>query len=200
MMKKTIFAVIIVMFLAIGCSSMTEEISENEMTVAMEEEMAEKEMEIIQEAVEDVDMPAEWKDIELKDVSTGEIFKINDFPGKTILIESFAVWCPTCRKQQDEMKKLHDLVGDDVVSISLDTDPNEDESKVLSHVNRYGYDWRYAVAPVELTKALIDKFGINIVNAPGAPVVMICSDGMSRLLPRGVKDADELNEEIKEGC
>jgi len=122
-------------------------------------------------------------------------FKISDFD-KPILLESFAVWCPTCKRQQDEVKALHEEVGDDVVSISIDTDPNEDANKVTGHVNKYGYDWRFAVAPIEMTQSLIDEFGLSVVNAPGAPVIIICQDGSSKLLPRGVKSASELKTEI----
>jgi hypothetical protein len=37
-----------------------------------------------------------WMDVELTDVATGQKFKISDFKGKTVMLESFAVWCPTC--------------------------------------------------------------------------------------------------------
>jgi len=41
-----------------------------------------------------------WMEIELVDVATGETFKISDFKGNPILLESFAVWCPTCLAQR----------------------------------------------------------------------------------------------------
>ncbi len=47
------------------------------------------------------------------------------------MLETFAVWCPTCKKQQLEIKKLHEDVGDAVVSISLNVDPNEDAKTVM---------------------------------------------------------------------
>ena len=48
--------------------------------------------------------PTGWKETKLKDIKTGKEFKISDFAGKSILLESFAVWCPTCTKQQNEIK------------------------------------------------------------------------------------------------
>ena len=33
-----------------------------------------------------------WVDIELTDVETGETFRVSDFAGETVLVESFAVW------------------------------------------------------------------------------------------------------------
>ena len=141
-----------------------------------------------------------WMDIVLTDVVTGETFSIGDFKGKPILLESFAVWCPTCRRQQQEVKELKSREVDAIIHISLDTDPNEDEAKVKEHSETYGFDWYFAVAPIELTNDLIDEFGLAVVNAPGAPVMLICEDQSSRLLRSGVKSADDLLEEIQKGC
>lgn len=141
-----------------------------------------------------------WMDIELTDVTTGETFKISDFKDKTILLESFAVWCPTCLAQQKEMQKFQASHGDDVIHISLDTDPNEDAEKVREHIQRNGLDWYFAISPIELTEALIDEFGLKFVNAPRAPVVLICKDGSARFLRSGVKPAEELAAEVAQGC
>ncbi len=138
-----------------------------------------------------------WMDIELTDVATGQTFKINDFKGKPVLLESFAVWCLTCLRQQREIKKVREIEGDAIVHISLDTDPNEDADKIREHVERNGLDWYFAVAPIELTNALIDEFGLAVVNAPGAPVILIYEDQSAKLLRSGVKSAEELISEIQ---
>ncbi|MFC2095345.1 TlpA family protein disulfide reductase [Candidatus Bipolaricaulota bacterium] len=140
----------------------------------------------------------DWASTELYDVVTGELFRISDFAGKPILIESFAVWCSTCLRQQKEMARLIELAGDAIVHVSLDTDPNEDIDKVLSHTQRHEFEWLFSVAPIEMTQALIDEFGLTVVNAPRAPVILIDADGNARLLPNGVKTAEELLEEIGE--
>jgi len=138
---------------------------------------------------------ASWIDFELKDVATGETFKITDFNDKPILLESFAVWCPTCTKQQKTTKAFHEEVGDSVVSISIDTDPNEDENRVKEHIERNGFNWYYAIAPAEMTKSLIDQFGIGIVNAPAVPMILICGDNVKKL-DSGIKSVSELKEEV----
>ena len=141
-----------------------------------------------------------WMDIELTDVATGQTFKISDFKGKPVLLESFAVWCPTCLRQQREIKKVREIAGDAIIHISLDTDPNEDEAKIREHLERNELDWYFAVAPIELTNALIDEFSLAVVNAPGSPVILICEDQSARLLRSGVKSADDLLAEVEEGC
>ena len=139
-------------------------------------------------------------DIELTDVATGQKFKINDFKGKPVLMESFAVWCPTCLRQQKEIQKLKESEGDTIIHISLDTDPNEDEAKIKEHTERNGLDWYFAVSPIELTNALIDEFGLDVVSAPRAPVILICKDQSARFLKSGVKSADDLLSEVEKGC
>ncbi len=141
-----------------------------------------------------------WMDVELTDVATGQTFRISDFKGKPVMLESFAVWCPTCLAQQKEIKKVRQSDGDAIIHISLDTDPNEDADKVREHMERNGLDWYFAVAPIELTNALIDEFGLIIVSAPRAPVVLICEDQSTRFLRSGLKPADELVSELAKGC
>ncbi|WP_052721344.1 hypothetical protein [Methanococcoides methylutens] len=141
----------------------------------------------------------DWRDVELTDVRTGEVFKISDLE-KPVLVESFAVWCPTCLQQQKQMQELIELEGESITHVSLDTDPNEDIDQVLDHAERNGFEWYFAVAPTEMTEDLIDEFGVEVVNAPIAPVILICEDGEARLLGRGLKSAEELNTEVMEGC
>ena len=141
-----------------------------------------------------------WMNVPLKDINSGKTFTISDFAGKPVLLETFAVWCPTCTKQQKEFKKLHEEMGDDIVSISLNVDSNEDESRIREHIARNGFDWYYAVSPPELTRLLIQQFGTAIVTAPAAPVILICEDHSARLLRRGFKSSGRLKEELARGC
>lgn len=139
-----------------------------------------------------------WLSAELTDVRTGETFRISDFEGQTVLLESFAVWCPTCLAQQKEMERLAEL-DDSIIHISLDTDPNEDVTNVQSHIDRNGFDWLFAVAPIEVTQDLRNEFGLTVVSAPSAPVILIDENQDARLLRNGVKSAEELLETINGG-
>lgn len=149
------------------------------------------------------DTLVDWRDTELTDIATGETFRISDFEGSTVMLESFAVWCPTCLKQQKEVQTFRLTEGnttDNVVHISLDTDPNEDEEQVREYFENNGFDWYFAIAPPEMTQSMIDEFGSQVVVAPSAPVVLICEDQSARLMPRGVKSPEDLQEELDQGC
>ena len=73
-------------------------------------------------------------------------------------------------------------------------------AKVSEHIDRNGFTWRYAISPADVTETLVDDFGINIVNPPSAPMILICEDFNTKFLERGVKDVDRLKEIISEGC
>ena len=138
-----------------------------------------------------------WLGVELTDIRTGDTFTLAEFADKPILLETFAVWCPTCTSQQRQLAALHEEVGDAVISVTLNTDPNEDRDKVAAHIARHGFDWRYAVAPVELILALKEEFGVGFLNAPSAPMVLICPDqNVREMLKRGVKRANFLQEQV----
>lgn len=138
-----------------------------------------------------------WLAIDLTDVRSGAAFTLADFADKPVLLEAFAVWCGTCTNQQRQIAALHEEVGDAVVSVAVNTDPNETETQIVRHLDRYGFDWRYAVSPVELSRALRDDFGVSVLHPPSAPVILICPGQTERrLLRRGVKGPDDLQEQI----
>jgi len=138
----------------------------------------------------------EWQEVELEDVEGEESFTVAGLE-KPLLVETFAVWCPTCTNQQNEIKELKKISN--VTSVSLDVDSNEDEQQIRRHREENGFGWRYAISPPELTRLLIQEYGNSIANPPSAPVILVCEDG-SRRLPNGVKTASTLQQEIKEGC
>ena len=157
---------------------------------------------------EAMDTPAEgammeapaWFGASFKDLRSGETFTINDFQGKVILVETMAVWCSTCYKQQQEIKALHELLGmrDDFVSVSLDIDPNEDETVLARYTQQNNeFDWRYAIAGSDVTREIGKMYGDQFLNPPSAPVLVIDRHGVAHPLPFGVKSAEDLNKVIQ---
>lgn len=136
----------------------------------------------------------EWFNIPMTDVQTGKTFTINDLAGKIVLIETMATWCPTCRHQEDEVKKLHTLLGDsaDLVSVSLDVDLHEDAALLKKYAQSFGYDWHFAVAPLEVQRALGNLYNAEYLNPPLAPMLLIDRAGKVYGLPYGLKSAQSL--------
>lgn len=57
-----------------------------------------------------------WRTATLRDVVSGEDFRIADLQGKVVAIEAMAIWCSTCRIQQLEAQAaLAEVDSPDVV-------------------------------------------------------------------------------------
>ena len=135
-----------------------------------------------------------WFDIEMTDVQSDEAFSMTDFSGKVILIETMAMWCPNCIIQANEVRNLHKALDnpDDFVSISLDVDVNEDAASLKDYSEGYGFEWRFAVAPLEVARALGNLYSAQYLNPPLAPMLLIDRKGEVHELPYGIKKVDDL--------
>lgn len=139
-----------------------------------------------------------WQTYEFTDVTTNETFSIDDYD-KPVLIESFAVWCPPCTKQQYEVKALHEQT-DNITSVAINTDPNEDAAKVRAHARSNNFTWPYAVTPRRVTQSFVDDFGVDFLQAPKVPMLVHCPSGNTTRLPDGVKTASRLTSLVKQNC
>jgi len=136
----------------------------------------------------------EWFDIELTNVQTGETFTMNDYAGKVVLIETMAIWCPNCLFQANEVRKMHKLLDnpDDVISVSLDVDVNEDGASLKDYSTEYGFEWHFAVAPLEVARALGNLYSAQYLNPPLSPMLIIDRNGEVHQLEYGQKNAEKL--------
>jgi cytochrome oxidase Cu insertion factor (SCO1/SenC/PrrC family) len=147
---------------------------------------------------ETADTPA-WFNIELTDVQTGETFTMNDYAGKIVLIETMAMWCPNCIVQANEVRKLHELLEnpDDIISVSLDVDVNEDAPMLKEYSESYGFDWHFAIAPIEIARALGNLYTAQYLNPPLSPMLIIDRNGEVHHLEYGKKSAEKLLESVQ---
>ena len=180
----------------------------DEMESNMPGEMEEKDTSMEKDKPKDESMSGEkedmmtlpdWYTTPLTDVQTGETFTIADLKGKVILVETMAMWCSNCMRQQREVKTLHENLGerDDFVSIGLDIDINEDADSLKDYVARNGFDWKYAVATPELAREIASLYGDQFLNPPSTPILIIDRKGTAHTLPFGVKSARQLEEALQ---
>ena len=144
-------------------------------------------------------MAPEWFGAELTNARTGESFMVADFEGKVVLVETLAMWCSNCRKQQGEVQRLHDLLEerDDFVSLGIDIDPNENAEALQAYIDNHGFDWLYTVAPTEVSREIGQLYGDQYLNPPSTPMLIIDREGKVHLLPFGIKSAESLLESLQ---
>jgi thiol-disulfide isomerase/thioredoxin len=134
-----------------------------------------------------------WATIELTDVSTGEVFTLADHAGKVVIIETMAIWCPTCLLQQRSVDEaLAQLDSSRVEYVVLDVDLNEDAAALASYRAETGFVGSYVIAGIPVARALADEFGANILNPPLTPIVIVGTDGTATLTDYGRKSAEQL--------
>ena len=141
----------------------------------------------------------DWFDIKLTDAQTGKTFTMNDYAGKVVLVETMAVWCPTCILQASYIYKLRDQLGrpNDLISVSLDVDSNEDAGVLKEYIAQYGFDWSFVVAPLLVERALGNLYSAEYLNPPLAPMLIIDRQGSVHTLPYGLKDNEMLRKAVE---
>jgi hypothetical protein len=177
--------------------------SEGEMMEADDEAMDAGDGDMVEG--EDESMEAEsmnvpdWFKAELADARSGGAFKVSDFQGKVVLVETLAMWCSNCLKQQKQVLALHDLLGerDDFVSLGIDIDPNENATALKTYIEGNGFDWLYTVAPREVAREIGQLYGDQFLNPPSTPMLIIDRHGEVHILPFGIKSAESLLEALQ---
>lgn len=221
MFKKTLIFVLVFTFLLAACGTtesapdtmmekseepMAEESHDSDMmddkegdTMEMEEEKTTPESMMESETdASMMDTPA-WFSETFTDARTGHAFSINDHKGKVILVETLAMWCSNCKKQQGQVVELHNLLGerDDFVSFGLDIDTNENAADLANYVQNNGFDWLYAVATPEVAREIGNLHGAQFLNPPSTPMLIIDRHGKAHPLPFGIKSAQDLYDALQ---
>ena len=127
---------------------------------------------------------------ELEDYE-GNIVTPLDFPGKILVINSWAVWCPFCVDELPAFGKLQEEFSDDIVVIAIDRD--EPFEKVKAYTDEG-----------ELTDAMIflldpnDSFYQSIGGFSMPETIFVDAEGNIRIHKRGPMRLEEMREKVKE--
>jgi len=140
-----------------------------------------------------------WFGASLTDVNSGKIISINGFKGKVVLVETMAQSCLICIKQEIQVKSLHENLGmpANLVTLTLDIDPNENMETLKSYAASHGFDWIFAVAPAAVAREIGKLYGDQFLNPTSTPILIIDKEGKAHLLPFGIKNADDLMKAVQ---
>jgi cytochrome oxidase Cu insertion factor (SCO1/SenC/PrrC family) len=140
-----------------------------------------------------------WVDIELTDAETGELFTLASLKGNVVAIEPFAVWCTNCHVQQDNVRAAYDdLEASGVKFVSLGVEPNESLDRISEYRARRDYAWTFAQSPIELSRAMADIFGPQILAVPSTPLIILDEDGSVVFQDFGFHGPDALRDIFSE--
>ena len=85
-------------------------------------------------------------DFKLKNL-VGEIVALNNFQGKTVLLNFWATWCLPCKEELPSMQRLYKKLGPsgvDVVAVSIDRD---NPAKVKRYIDQYNLTFPVLLDP-----------------------------------------------------
>ena len=85
-------------------------------------------------------------------------------------------------------------MGEKIVFVGVDIDPNEDMDKLKEFTTANKFNWFYSVAPAELSSEIAALYGNQFLNPPSAPMLIIDSESEVHPLPFGIKSAAQLKE------
>lgn len=140
---------------------------------------------------------APWQTIEITDVD-GVTFTLADFVGKSVFVENFATWCPTCRRQLGSTQGAAATVGSSSVVLALSVETDLSSQDVADYAEQNGFtDVRFAVMSEELLAAFVDAFGSSAVNPPSTPHVVIAADGAAGDMATGSISEDDIVAELR---
>lgn len=140
-----------------------------------------------------VELSQAWATAPLVNVATGQTFRIADYAGRVIVIETMAIWCSNCKAQQIDVETaLGRLPADSVVYVVLDVDPNESGQSLAAYREQNGFTGDYAIAGSDVARSLAAEFGDQVLNPPSTPVIVVGRAGKVTLTGFGRKSPDEI--------
>ena len=127
------------------------------------------------------------------------LFRLIDFSGKVVLVEPMAQWCMNCIFQQLNARKMSEQLGNpkDLILISLDIDSNEDGASLKKYTQDLDLEWRFAVASLDVERALGNLYSAEDLNPPLEPMLLIDRQGNAHQLQFELKPADELEKIVE---
>ncbi len=136
-----------------------------------------------------------WATIPLTDVRTGETFTLAGAGDRVVFVEPMAVWCTSCRQQQETAREaVAGLDPSRVTWVAIDVDPNETPEMLARFADENAFPFTYAIAGVDLSRALADAFGAQVLSPPSSPVIVIGTDGTVTLTEFGHKSQERIAE------
>lgn len=122
---------------------------------------------------------------------SGETLGPGDFRGKTVVLDFWATWCTPCFRQMPKLAEAVELVGDDVVVLSVNVD--EEAADRAHKIDRF-----IESANVEFDTLVDNGTAQQLYGVRTLPsLVVVGPDGVVRWTGTGVHDTAEIVEAIE---
>jgi len=121
----------------------------------------------------------------------GNIVSLADYPGKSLVINSWAVWCPFCVKELGEFAEIQKELGDSIVFIAIGRAEPLSVAKPFTDDLGVTDDLVFLLDPS-------DSFYKSIGGFSMPETIFVDKDGNTRFHKRGPMDADEIRSRVSD--
>ncbi len=129
----------------------------------------------------------------LTNAATGESFTLADFSGKTVLVKPMATWCGKCKTNLQGVQAATSGLGEgDIAIVALSVEDSLPDADLANYASEEGFDFTFAVATPEMTRALDAQFGQTALNPSIGSRFIIGPDGDISELTTGKVDPTAL--------
>ena len=121
----------------------------------------------------------------------GKTVKLSDFKGKPMVINSWAAWCPFCRKELVDFAVAQKEFGDTVAIIAIDRAETRDIAKKYTDELGVTGDMAFLIDPS-------DSFYQSIAGFSMPETIFVDKNGAIIFHKRGPMDLSEIRERVQQ--
>lgn len=86
----------------------------------------------------------------------GELHRLSDYRGRVVLVNFWATWCVSCRREMPDLQRLHEeLAAEGVVIVGISTD--RDSAKVRPYIEELGIGYQVLLDPGAITPIMFGE-------------------------------------------
>lgn len=104
-------------------------------------------------------------------VKQGHNLKVNEYPGKVIIIDIFATWCPPCRVVAPHLSHLQEKYKDSVKIIGLSIEQNKPHEYYKEFQTKFGAT--YSISNSEENNDLASRIAADLQQPRRFPIPLM---------------------------
>jgi len=119
----------------------------------------------------------------------GSMVALSDFNGKIVVVNSWAVWCPFCKKELADFALLQEEFKNDIVVIAIDRQESLEKAKEFTDSDGITNDLIFLLDPS-------DSFYKSIGGFSMPETIFVDKEGNIVIHKRGPMEFEEMKEKI----